>query len=283
MTNLQLQYSPLDNLIITSEKGDRISPSGGKPTVHEGIDFSASDGTNLYCAHGGNVIYSGFRTGYGNMIVIQDPESGQATLYAHLSDAIFNKGDSIPQARIPQARTRIGKTGNSGTKAFHLHFEILSKEVADNLRDRGDLPSKGGRLNPRTYIANSPFASMLSTEVHSRKLGLESREGDQRDNEMYRDGEGQMLILNSQGDFKAAPITFRGLGGNDMYEIPVSYDGYTTEPKYDENGNPVIDPKTKKQVYEEVGPQVVYSQDLIDDDDGIVIIKKRKIWGQYIN
>lgn len=66
------------------------------------FEFLFRMNTNLYSSHSGEVIFSGIRTGYGKMIVIQnqDPDCGQATLYAHLNDIIiFEKGDFIGSER----------------------------------------------------------------------------------------------------------------------------------------------------------------------------------------
>ena len=54
---LKFQYSPLNTLKITSEMGQRLSPTSGQEKPHEGMDFSALDGTNLYNAHNGNIIF----------------------------------------------------------------------------------------------------------------------------------------------------------------------------------------------------------------------------------
>lgn len=94
MPDLKLQYAPLTTLTITSEKGDRVSPSKGIFTSHEGMDFAAADGTNLYNTHDGTVIFSGAISGYGNTLVIQDNETKQSTLYAHLSSIYKSEGSS---------------------------------------------------------------------------------------------------------------------------------------------------------------------------------------------
>ncbi|MES2961507.1 MAG: PT domain-containing protein [Pseudomonadota bacterium] len=211
MPSLKLQYPPLSTFVISSEKGPRISPTTNIPTVHEGIDFAIADGTNLYNAHDGTVIFSGTSVGYGNTIVIQDKISGESTLYAHLSAIFFHKSDPIT------GKTPIGTTGNSGTSAYHLHFEVLSKEISDNLASSssGKIP-KSGRLNPRSYIAASPFASMLSTEVHSKELGFGTREGDSRSNTMVRD---------NVGTYYGTQMVFDGKEGYDTYKLKLSYTG----------------------------------------------------------
>ena len=84
---------------------------------HEGIDISAEEGTHIFAAHDGEVVYSGHRfSGYGNLVVIRTVYL--MTFYAHtLKNAVdvgdhVNKGDYIAD---------VGQTGNATSP--HLHFE----------------------------------------------------------------------------------------------------------------------------------------------------------------
>ncbi len=255
MPDLKFQYAPLDVLTVTSEKGERFSPTYHEQRSHQGMDFSAAGETNLYNAHDGTVIYSDVISGYGTSLIIKDEISGQSTLYAHLSKKFFNKGDSIT------GRTLIGKTGNSGTKQYHLHFEVFDKDSTDKMLAGNRAPKfDDKRLNPRTYFAAVPsLASMFSTSVHSGDLGLESREGDWRDNKMFRDSKGQMTQISGSKKFEAAPMTFYGLGGKDEYRMLSSYQGETMVEAVDENGNSILDSKGRK-TYKEVS-QIVYGKE----------------------
>jgi|GEM_PF-6831782 len=134
---LVLKYLPLDSLTVTSEFGKRVHPiTGVENKEHQGMDFRAKDPTDLYNTHDGIVIFAGTADGYGNTVIIQDPQSGRATLYAHLSE-IYKKNIEDPLS----SRTLIGKTGNSGPDGTqpHLHFEILRKEIADKVKQEGTI------------------------------------------------------------------------------------------------------------------------------------------------
>ncbi|MGH3030210.1 MAG: murein hydrolase activator EnvC family protein [Gaiellaceae bacterium] len=85
--------------------------------MHEGIDISASGGTQIRAAAGGTIIFSGWMGGYGQLTVI-DHGNGLATAYAHQS-AVYVGGGSVSQGTV------IGAVGCTGScTGNHLHFEV---------------------------------------------------------------------------------------------------------------------------------------------------------------
>ena len=92
--------------------------------MHEGIDITASTGTPIRAAASGTVIWSAWRGGYGNCVVI-DHGNGLATLYAHASALIATVGQSVAQG---DTVALVGSTGNSSGP--HLHFEVRVNGVA---------------------------------------------------------------------------------------------------------------------------------------------------------
>ncbi|MDQ7064592.1 MAG: M23 family metallopeptidase [candidate division KSB1 bacterium] len=97
---------------------------------HPGIDIAARRGKVIYAAGGGMVVFAGWTSRYGNMVIISHGDN-IFSYYAHNSkllvqDKVFvKKGDPI---------ALLGDTGSSSTGP-HLHFEIWKDGVPVNPRD----------------------------------------------------------------------------------------------------------------------------------------------------
>jgi len=85
---------------------------------HEGIDITAPAGTPIEAPANGQVTFSGWETGYGNMVVI-DHGYGVVTRFAHASRLLVGAGAKV---RRGQAIALVGNTGLS--TAPHLHYEV---------------------------------------------------------------------------------------------------------------------------------------------------------------
>ena len=101
-------------------KGTIISPFGirnGKK--HDGIDIAASEGSPVFAAQKGEVIYndSGIR-GYGNIVMLKHTE-GFITVYAHNKENLVKVGEIVEKGGVIAT---MGGTGNASGP--HLHFEI---------------------------------------------------------------------------------------------------------------------------------------------------------------
>ncbi len=110
---------PVPPTKITSPFGYRRDPIDGKRRFHAGIDLRVKIGTPVKSIMSGEVIYSGWKKGYGNIIVIRH-KNGIETKYAHNSKILINSGDRV------NAGDTIALSGSSGRSTGpHLHFEVL--------------------------------------------------------------------------------------------------------------------------------------------------------------
>ncbi|NBS41463.1 M23 family metallopeptidase [bacterium] len=86
---------------------------------HTGVDLDGDYSTHSYAAADGVVIYSGWRTGYGNTVEI-DHGNGVVTRYAHHSKLLVHAGDVVTAGQT------IAITGSTGrSTGTHLHFEVI--------------------------------------------------------------------------------------------------------------------------------------------------------------
>ena len=103
---------------ITSAFGERKDPFTGKRSFHCGIDISAHEGTRVKSSAAGKVIFSGWKTGYGNVVIIRH-NNNYITVYAHNRKNIVKQGDRVDSGELIALS---GKTG--AVTGAHLHFEI---------------------------------------------------------------------------------------------------------------------------------------------------------------
>lgn len=108
------------NGVLTSGYGWRW----GK--VHRAIDIGAPQGTPIYAADAGVVIFSGYKSSYGYMVEI-DHGNGYKTLYAHCSKLLVSKGQKVSKG---QTIAKVGQTGNA--TGPHVHFEIIKNGTQVN-------------------------------------------------------------------------------------------------------------------------------------------------------
>lgn len=111
-------YWPTTDRLITSPFGYRVHPIWRIRMFHSGVDISGSYGNPIYAVNDGRVIYSGWQSGYGKVVII-DHGNGMSTLYAHCSQLLVNEGDQVKRGQL------IGRIGSTGwSTGPHLHFEV---------------------------------------------------------------------------------------------------------------------------------------------------------------
>ncbi len=99
--------------------GWRIDPIYKTRRFHEGIDFSAPTGTDIYATGDGVVVnVTTSNIGYGKYVEI-DHGFGYSTLYAHMDGFNVRPGQRVNRGDV------IGWVGNTGkSTAPHLHYEV---------------------------------------------------------------------------------------------------------------------------------------------------------------
>ena len=99
--------------------GPITSPFGMRwGTLHPGIDIGVPTGTPIHAAGSGTVVWCGWMSGYGNLVMI-DHHNGLATLYGHQSRVAVSCGQNVTTGEV------IGYSGCTGfCTGPHVHFEV---------------------------------------------------------------------------------------------------------------------------------------------------------------
>ena len=153
---------PLDKVYITQYFGNTKFAKNGayKEEGHNGVDFRASEGTEVKAALGGEVVAVNSKVAYmcqyGKWVLIRHP-NGLTTLYAHLSlvpDRI-KVGQKVATGQV------VGYSGSTGySTGPHLHFTVYAskavqfKEYTCKSGATLTIPvaAYSGYLNPMNYL-----------------------------------------------------------------------------------------------------------------------------------
>lgn len=136
---------------VASGYGYRMDPVYHTPRFHSGMDFTAPVGTDVYATGNGQIIFVGWKQGYGNTVVLSHGFD-YTTLYAHLSKPLVKVGQRVRRGDI------IALVGNSGKSTGpHLHYEV-------RLRDKP--------VDPRNF-----YFQDLSPEDYDRMVQLSNNFG----------------------------------------------------------------------------------------------------------
>lgn len=111
---------------ITSPFGTRVHPVFKTKTTHTGIDISAPKGTAINAADAGEILYTGWLRGYGQVVIV-DHGANLTTVYAHMSKIETTEGAKVKRGQL------IGRVGSTGVATGnHLHFETRVNGEAVN-------------------------------------------------------------------------------------------------------------------------------------------------------
>ncbi len=130
-------------------KGGRFGYRRKSGKDHKGIDVFADEGTPVFAAAAGKVVFSGIIKGYGETVVIRHA-GGSRTLYSHMTHREVSKGQAVAAGRQigGVGRTANGKCGRHFcTSPAHLHFEVIT--------DDGPVNRSRRRTDPAVWLARA--------------------------------------------------------------------------------------------------------------------------------
>ena len=117
---------PCSYTSITSPFGNRVSPTSGASTYHQGVDLDTGTGDRVYASRAGVVTVAGWGNAAGNYVQINH-QDGFSSIYMHLSSFCVSAGQIVSAGEL------IGLTGATGiTTGDHLHFGISYNGVYVN-------------------------------------------------------------------------------------------------------------------------------------------------------
>jgi murein DD-endopeptidase MepM/ murein hydrolase activator NlpD len=112
---------PLSNKELTriaSGFGLRIHPIYGIAKMHNGLDFTAPQGTPIYSTGDGTITTAGPGTGTGNHVIINHGY-GYETVYMHMVRIKVRNGQRVKRGEV------IGWVGSTGASTGpHCHYEV---------------------------------------------------------------------------------------------------------------------------------------------------------------
>lgn len=135
---------------VPSGYGWRTDPIYKTPEFHQGLDFTANTGTEIYATGDGVVVTANAALqGYGNHVVINHGY-GYQTLYGHMSKIAVKAGQKVKRGEL------IGYVGSTGRSTGpHVHYEVIKN---------------GAKINPINF-----FFSDLSPADYQKLIDLASR------------------------------------------------------------------------------------------------------------
>ena len=140
---------------MASGYGWRIDPVYHVRRFHQGMDFSAPVGSDIFATGNGTIVYAGWRQGYGETVEV-DHGFNYSTRYAHCSKILVRVGQKVKRGDV------IALVGNTGKSTGpHVHYEVHYH---------------GQPIDPRNF-----YFYDLSPEDYDRMVQLSSNMGNMMD------------------------------------------------------------------------------------------------------
>ncbi|KRM19539.1 m24 m37 family peptidase [Ligilactobacillus hayakitensis DSM 18933 = JCM 14209] len=133
---------------------------------HQGWDLPQAKGTPVLTIGAGKVVYAGFISGHGNIVIVYDEASDTATYYQHLSEIKVSKDTEV---KVGQEVGTVGGTGESpdyDSFAPHLHIGMYKNagEYVNNDYPLPPLPKDSKEAATTDYL--DP-AQLFGCDSHS--------------------------------------------------------------------------------------------------------------------
>lgn len=109
---------PVDGVVVSlfgSRDGQR----------HDGVDIGAPEGTAIWAAAAGKVIFAGEQPGYGRIVILSH-EDELVTVYAHNAANLVEDGDVVNQG---DPIAQVGTSGGQSSPVLHFEVRVDKKPV----------------------------------------------------------------------------------------------------------------------------------------------------------
>lgn len=172
-------YFPVagDSYSVTSGIGPRNTGIPGASRNHMGIDIAGPAGTPIVSPVSGVVLFAGRRGGFGNLVEIQDDETGYVHRFGHLQGFNVSRGDMVTGG---QQFAAMGSTGVSSGP--HLHYEVrdgsgrlladVTRSIVSRGRDAlGQAANELLNSNPITKAANKLLGGVFGGDAGEQIAG----------------------------------------------------------------------------------------------------------------
>lgn len=114
---------PVSGFWLSSPYGWRTHPITEKKAFHDGVDLACAEGTPIYAAMDGCVVYTLYSTSGGNMVRLRHAD-GVETVYCHMQYTFVRDGEQVTAGQL------IGTAGSTGNATGpHLHFSLLVNDT----------------------------------------------------------------------------------------------------------------------------------------------------------
>ena len=194
MYGLKDYTPPVDNMRITSgggpRKSSRTTNGARMSSFHHGVDIAgAKPGSkpDIKNITGGKVVYVGKAGGWGNTVIVENPD-GYRVQYGHLDSIAVKVGDQVPSGG------KIGVMGATGN-VTGVHLDLIVTKNGKSIKRDGtvlaDAPASiarraGGKVptgtpdtgTPSPTAPQSPSPAMFAGTTHDNSTQPSSPNAD---------------------------------------------------------------------------------------------------------